>query len=316
MPLFDTFSNAADRGQGTNIVPATSSDGPSLYSFPIGSNVTFTTTLISGYAGPSLAQAIAGLSSSAGTTWSSNTALFNTSTGVQQWTVPTTGNYQITANGSRGSVHFTVGSGGSGSQIIGTFPLVISGILQIIVGQIGTDTYGNTGNGGGGGGGGTFVASGTSLGTSTLLIAAGGGGGGSLQNDGHPLVDGQPGSASVTPTNSRSGWTGGTGGANGNGSSPWYGYGWNTVKTNPNGSSTTDNSSQNQGGFGGGGGSGYHGGGGGGGYNGGGNSSNPNGIGNYGDGGGGGGSYNAGTSQTNTSGVIVTAGSVIITRLS
>lgn len=89
-----------------------------------------------------------------------------------QYTVPTTGIYQIVAFGaSGGAVFFAAGGGGGdGAEIGGELLLFRGDILDLYIGGIG-----GSGNLDGGGGGGTFVRTSTG----TLLLAAGGGGGAS-----------------------------------------------------------------------------------------------------------------------------------------
>ena len=93
--------------------------------------------------------------------------------GIQQWTVPYTGQYRIETVGAAGgydnyqnSTHYR----GRGARMVGTFNLSQNEIIQILVGQEG----GIRNNGrSSGGGGGTFVV----RGHNTPLIVAGGGGG-------------------------------------------------------------------------------------------------------------------------------------------
>ena len=100
---------------------------------------------------------------------------------VQQYTVPTTGYYDIVGAGGHGGsgnnpAFGAIGSG-NGAIIEGNFLLHAGTILDIYVGQRGFD--GNTNDAtGGGGGGGTFIVLDAS--TMPLLVAGGGGGGGDL----------------------------------------------------------------------------------------------------------------------------------------
>ncbi len=95
------------------------------------------------------------------------------SSGIQQWTVPYTGEYRIEAVGAAGGYgqnSNNVQYQGRGARLIGTFNLSKGEIIQILVGQEGgvNSNYFNSG-----GGGGTFVV----RGSNTSLIVAGGGGG-------------------------------------------------------------------------------------------------------------------------------------------
>jgi hypothetical protein len=99
--------------------------------------------------------------------------------GIQSWTVPEAGTYQITVWGASGgegtyqSGNHPVADGGRGAMVSGEFDLAAGQVLQILVGQAGVTgrTYEHQP---GGGGGGTFVV----LAGNTPLIIAGGGGGG------------------------------------------------------------------------------------------------------------------------------------------
>ena len=88
--------------------------------------------------------------------------------GIQFWTVPYTGTYEITAVGAAGGQDNFGGPGGRGAYMRGEFYLKKGEVIKILVGQKGVSTTII-----GGGGGGTFVATSSN----TLVIAAGGGGG-------------------------------------------------------------------------------------------------------------------------------------------
>ncbi|MEM7183514.1 MAG: putative Ig domain-containing protein [Spirochaetota bacterium] len=237
--------------------------------------------------------------------------------GLQEWTVPTTGSYQIEATGAQGGSNSSK-TGGNGARMIGTFTLTAGDVIRVLVGQTGLiDTSG----GNRGGGGGSFV---WKKSDNTLYIAAGGGGGaGGSVSSGTAGVTTETGSLRAdglgTPGNS------GNGGTNGAG---WLSNG--TINTSSDGSTTaalgilnggtggeghSANTSTHYGGFGGGGGAGGSpsttlSAGGGGGYSGGAGEDITGGI-----GGGGGGSYNAGSSQSNTAGANSGHGYVKITAL-
>ena len=262
---------------------------------------TFTTCGRTGTSGPSYGNCLSEYSSSS---WSQDVSNFNVSSGVQLWVVPTTGTYRITVRGAQGGPNFCSNRGGYGAEVEGEFTLTKDDTINIIVGQMGTQSpSGNCANGGSGGGGGSFVWVNVS---SVPLIVAGGGGGSSLTNNGYPNYEGGPGLSSDPAGASRSGQNGGSGGANGSNNG---GMGWNTVQSSPNGL-TTNGTYNGTGGFGGGGrggGScGAHVSGAGGGFSGGGAGSCYYAA-------GGGSSYNDGTNQSNTSDTNSGHGSVILT---
>jgi hypothetical protein len=301
--------------------------GSSLYDF---SNFTFSNASVTGRSGPTLAQVQSAYSATA---WTQNTAYLNMTTqGIQRWTVPATANYRIELCGAQGGTS-SGGFGGFGAQMIGTFSLNQSNVVQILVGQRGL----NATNSPGGGGGSFVVAS-----DGTPLIIAGGGGGG--ERGGSTITGGASNATTSTTAFAASGvgGSGGPGGTNGqgggrgsntstqggaggglitNGQDGWTngyaggglafsnagvgGVGWRGSVV------TTAGLIAAPGGFGGGGGgewSSWTGSGGGGGYSGGGGGS-------YYGYGGGGGSYNNGTNQSNTSGVWPGDGYVKITKL-
>ena len=266
--------------------------------------------------------------------WLSDTAYFDmTTTGIQEWTVPSTKTYTIDAYGATGGYTYllstsTISYGGRGARIKGDFSLTEGDIIKILVGQRGRNNPRDSR--GSGGGGGTFIYNST---TSTLLIAAGGGGGGGQytrvgNSDANPTsTSGNAGlrsSAGVGGTNGNGGggvYSGGGAGWIGNGTDTSYGKGGKTFNNGGQGGSNRstlvddDNSNSNgkPGGFGGGGGS-WIGSGGGGGYSGGGA-----GGWSYSGEGGGGGSYIE-ASATNTTTELNTSvnngnGEVIITKL-
>jgi hypothetical protein len=151
----------------------------SLYEF---TSHTFTNAGATGRTGP----IITDLTGTYTPDWTDNVNYLNVSTqGIQDWTVPETGTYTITAIGAQGgsgldSTPITY-SGGKGAWMQGDFALTKGDTLHILVGQQGiggpTAIIGHS-NMAGGGGGGTFVSKGTTLTNSIALIVAGGGGGG------------------------------------------------------------------------------------------------------------------------------------------
>jgi len=161
------FSNVLD-SKYQSIVESQTGDGISLY--PITYPFAFTNAGISGPNGPTLANIRTAYSSYQWTQYSSN--LNMTTQGIQLWTIPTSGTYNIIAAGARGgrARNFASNAGGYGVIVSASIKLVRGDIVKILVGQIG----GSVSNVAGGGGGGTFVTTSTNV---PLLIAGGGGGG-------------------------------------------------------------------------------------------------------------------------------------------
>ena len=233
--------------------------------------------------------------------------LVTSRSGIQEWTVPGDGSYEIEVWGARGW-HSSNGNRGMGARMKGTFALKKGEKLRILVGQEGT------GNGGGGdqvagGGGGTFVVTANN----TPLIIAGGGGG----SNGSNYSNSRHASAGKNGQNPYP--SGGRGGSNGNGGGGDRAGGGGGLRSN-GGRGGYDNEGRSflnggkggygdsqYGGFGGGGGGGNDGAGGGGGYSGGGGTSGSNGS------AGGGGSYNDGEDPSNSGGVNDGPGKVNIT---
>ena len=157
--------------------------------------VNFTSCGNSGRFGPALAQCLA--------SYSGQSELLSTMAmpgyqGYQEWTVPATGNYTITAAGAGGGKSSNIkGAGGRGAVLRGSFDLVQGTVLQIVVGQAGIDaqtiTYGSTD---GGGGGGTFVVKKSG---NIPLVVAGGGGGGNYYLNGSTTYFGVGGDGATAP---------------------------------------------------------------------------------------------------------------------
>ena len=120
------------------------------------------------------------------TNWVYNNKFFNMETqGIQIWTVPKTGTYEIEAWGAGGgkgdygtpshnSTTKDADAAGKGRKIKHTFNLQKSDKLYILVGQKGPSSNRIADAGGGGGGGGTFVVDKAT--GDPLIIAAGGNG--------------------------------------------------------------------------------------------------------------------------------------------
>lgn len=272
----------------------------SLYSF---TDATFTPGTQTGRFGPSTATAVSGLTGTGVDSWKNNTSYFDTSSGIQLWTVPLTGTYRIEVWGAQGGGGSY--SGGFGARMRGDFTLTRGDVIKILVGQTGGpgSTYG-------GGGGMTAVAT---ISNVPLIVA---GGGNTLSAWSSTL------SHAVTTTSGLAGSGGAAGGTNGNGggtgpsgtcdggagffgNGTGNGYNGTPPQSFVNGGNGNVNGCSNAiGGFGGGSASDgcvYGGSGAGGGYSGGGgtNSSSQR--------GGGGGSYNIGENQSNDNGNTGTA---------
>ena len=276
-----------------------------LYTF---TTHTFTNASASGRTGPTLAQCRAAYS----TTWDENSSFFNVVTqGIQVFTIPRYGEYEIEVGGGQGG-GYSATSGGLGRRIKGRFVLTNGSTLHIVIGQRGKTN--GTGGGGGGGASRVYINS-----LSTPLIIAGGGGGRgrnySNGGDANFTTNGNSGLHGADYTSPQTfeyspGWAGKAGGTNGS-DGLGAASGSNGSGGNPNsgggggggvGSNTSTflGGSTREGGFGGGGGGGENGitqpdsnaGGGGGGYSGGGSGGNGGALGSGGAGaGGGGGSY-------------------------
>ena len=125
--------------------------------------------------------------------------------GIQQWTVPQTGDYRIEAIGAAGGHDASSSRGqyqGRGARMKGTFRLLKGEIIKILVGQEGGI---NTRSSSSGGGGGTFVV----RGSNTPLIIAGGGGGLETAKSRHSGCDASTGTAGNAGYRS---WSGGSSG--------------------------------------------------------------------------------------------------------
>ena len=125
--------------------------------------------------------------------------------GIQQWTVPKTGDYRIEAIGAAGGYGLRSNNGqyrGRGARIKGTFRLFKGETIQILVGQEGSTTLKSHSSGGGGG---TFVV----RESNTPLIIAGGGGG---MEDVQSRHSGCDASAGTTGNPGYRSWSGGSGG--------------------------------------------------------------------------------------------------------
>ena len=127
----------------------------------------------------------------------------NVTNGIQEWTVPSTGTYEIEVAGASGSHNGSgYGGGGRGAILRGRLTLNQGQTIKLLVGQ-----EGKHGTSAGAGGGGSFVVSSNNT---PLMIAGGGGSSRSGSQLNLNIMDG------TTNTCGRAG-TGGSGGCNGNG---------------------------------------------------------------------------------------------------
>jgi hypothetical protein len=271
--------------------------GGTLYDF---TTATFTNGSQEGRLGPSLTQARSGLSGPEVDVWKNDTEFFNTTDGIQLWTVPKDGTYRIEAWGAQGGGRASQLSGGLGARMRGDFQLTRGDVIQILVGQMGIPNPTTFCCNGSGGGGGTFVVNDPYDTNASILVIAGGGGGDDTSSS-TVVIDAN------TTTDGAAGQGGQPGGTNGNGgatgSSSGGGGGFFTdggVNVTGEGgisfiSGGLGGQRNQDGGFGGGGAAGG-GAGGGGGYSGGGGGATSG----LGDAGGGGGSFNSGTNQSNS----------------
>ena len=134
---------------------------------------TFTNAGATGRFGPTLDQCKDSYSPS----WVNNPSYFSVSGGIQKWTVPATGTYEIEIAGAKGG-----GEKGYGAVQVLDLNLTKSEKLNIVVGQRGSSD--DSSRGGGGGGGSFLVKSDVPTNNeaqkrAALLCASGGGGGNS-----------------------------------------------------------------------------------------------------------------------------------------
>ena len=207
-----------------------------LYEF---TSHTFTNCNATGKDGPTLANCTSSYSS---TSWASNTDYFNMSTqGIQEWTVPISGDYDIDVYGAQGGNHWYNNIwyyGGEGANIKATFTLNKGDKYSLIVGQQGENADVGSGqdNAAPGGGGGSFI---WSQNDNTLLIAAGGGGAGFRSNYANRHATKNTNGYSAESLSN--GGTDGNGGkSNATGSSYWAGGGCGWLTNGTGGNNSTD----------------------------------------------------------------------------
>ena len=157
---------------GGTINGGTIQDLSDLYAF---STFLFTNGNAQGRTGPTLAGLLATYSN-VGNSWITSTAYLDVQTqGIQLWTVPHTGTYEITAAGAGGGYNTKHNlMGGNGAIVTNQVSLNRGQQLAIVVGQRGSNCNAATAYSGGGGGGGSFVYDNSTI---TYYTVAGGGGG-------------------------------------------------------------------------------------------------------------------------------------------
>lgn len=137
--------------------------------------------------------------------------------GIQQWTVPVTDTYSVTAAGASGG-YVTGKIGGRGRVITTQIYLTQGQVLKILIGQEGGRSAFTLSGGGasGGGGGGTFIVDSA---TSSALLVVGGGGGGAISRTGLTNAGGSDGldASAYNVTAGVAGTGGGAGGTLGGG---------------------------------------------------------------------------------------------------
>jgi len=195
MPFLSSLGGGSSRGFGRN-----TSRG-SLYPF---TDATFTPGGQTGRTGPALATARSGLTGTGTDTWKNNTEFFNTTDGIQLWTVPQSGTYRIDVRGAMGGFNGSYSSlPGYGARVVSDHVLTQGEIIRILVGQVGVSVS-NTCQAGSGGGGSFVVRTPYNTNASILAIAGGGGGVGTSGS--------RAGTGGVTGINATSGGGGGTSG--------------------------------------------------------------------------------------------------------
>lgn len=214
-PVGSLLSSTTIATSPTIVVADTSSGTPvpELFAF---TSLTFTTTGLRTTTGPTLAQCKTAYNT-ATYPWLNDTAYFDVTGGIQIWTVPSPGNYRITAKGAGGATGGSNSSSylaGSGATMVGTFALIQGEKISIAVGQMGI-----SGNSyGGGGGGGSWVVKYGGGTVNDILVIAGGGSGVGYSSG----ANGKGGSSTTTATLSGAATgtatTGGNGGAGGSAS--------------------------------------------------------------------------------------------------
>ena len=168
-----------------------------------GNVYSFTNAGATGNTGPTQAQ----INTAYSGTSLAGSVVINTQ-GIQEWTVPTTGSYEVKVVGAHGAA--STGSpgwrGGRGAVIQGNITLTSGTKVLIVVGQAGTASSAH-----GGGGGASFVAIGSrasQVNPSNTIIA--GGGGGTRQSAGTNGGDASVNQNGMTSPSSSNGTAGAT----------------------------------------------------------------------------------------------------------
>ena len=147
--------------------------------------------------------------------------------GIQEWTVPASGNYRIEAAGAKGGTG-AGGVGGNGAFISINVSLAAGTRYSLVIGQLGSNKTSGASYSSGSGGGGTFMYSSTDL-VYVLAVAGGGGGAANSTNLNSALSDAHGKADTTTGTSiSISGGfisAGGIGGSGGSASSRGALYG-------------------------------------------------------------------------------------------
>jgi hypothetical protein len=170
------------------------------------SQFTFTAASTNGPDGPSESTLLTSYDTTANP-WLNNNSFYSVPTnGIQQWTVPQTTTYKITAKGATGGIHggsFNPAFPGEGAEVVADVPLNQGDTVNIVVGQKPSSSTSSAGNGAGGGGG-SWVYTG-SIGGNGLLVVAGGGGGSGHGSSGTTGGNGKGGSSTEDSNESASG---------------------------------------------------------------------------------------------------------------
>jgi hypothetical protein len=133
---------------------------------------TFTPCGATGSNGPTIDQCRTEYAIKQGLSWPIQFLTMKTQ-GVQEWTVPVSGTFKITAAGARGGAYSATFQGGVGRIVERTTNLEAGAKLHIVVGQEPVFASSEKRSGGGGG---TFVFENTVSPQTTALVAGGGGG--------------------------------------------------------------------------------------------------------------------------------------------
>ncbi len=246
-------TNAVISKTGLYDIKASQTIGDALFAF---SSFTFNNGATTGRLGPTLT-ALRNNYNTATYPWINDSNFFDQGEfqGYQKFTIPSSGNYRITARGAAGGQksHLSYRNGTFaplGAQIVANFTFVKGAKIQIIVGQRGEDdnTYYPTQNSSSegdnaapGGGGATWVFTDTSD-FSSLLIAAGGGAGGTKNtytNANASLASNGSGNNSQQ-SGSNGGENGSGGQSNNGGSSYWAGAGAGWLSDGTGGNQSTN----------------------------------------------------------------------------